>query len=195
MALQKNSHWIILAYGLLASGFTYFQSVFGELPDALLFYLVLPSLLIVSLKGRLRDHGLALGNWRQGALWTLAFVGLSLATVYISVQYIPGIRQYYRHEVFGPALIWQTVAYMLAWEFFFRGFLLFGLKKLGFAAANGIQTLIFFLMHIGKPGPEVYSTLLTGLIFGYLTYRCKSVIPMIIIHSSILLSVVLFAKL
>jgi len=192
--MVKNSHWIILAYAIPASGFTYYKSVFGELPDALLFYLVLPSLLIVALKGRLQDHGLALGDWRQGALWTLAFVALSVATVYISVEYIPGIRQYYRYEVFGPALLWQTVVYMTAWEFFFRGFLLFGLKKLGFAAANSIQTLIFFLMHIGKPGPELYSTLLTGLIFGYITYRSKSVIPMIIIHSSILLSVVLFAK-
>lgn len=191
--MQKNSHWIVLAYALAASWFTYFNSLFSELPDALLFYLALPVLIIVLLKGNLRDHGIALGDWKQGLLWTAAFVALSIGTTWFSVRHIPGIRQYYYGEVFGPALIGTTLAYMAAWEFFFRGFMLFGLRKLGFTVANFIQTVIFFLMHIGKPGPELYSTLLTGLIFGYLTWKCKSVLPMIIIHSCILLSVVYFA--
>ena len=194
LPLQQNSHWIVLAYGLFASGLTYFKSIFGELPDALMFYLALPVLIIVTLKGRIKDHGIGPGDWKQGVLWTFTFVALSIATTYFSVQKIPGIRQYYHDEVFGPALIWNTLAYMAAWEFFFRGFLLFGLRKLGFATANITQTVIFFLMHIGKPAPELYSTLVTGLIFGYLTWRCRSVLPMILIHSSILLSVVYFAK-
>ena len=192
--MQKNSHWLVLAYGLFASWLTYFKSIFGELPDALMFYLALPVLIIVTLKGRIKDHGIGPGDWKQGVLWTFTFVALSIATTYFSVQKIPGIRQYYLDEVFGPALIWNTLAYMAAWEFFFRGFLLFGLRKLGFATANITQTVIFFLMHIGKPAPELYSTLVTGLIFGYLTWRCRSVLPMILIHSSILLSVVYFAK-
>jgi len=192
-ALQTNSHWIVLAYALLALGFNYRRNLFGELPDALIFYFTLPVAIIVLLKGRLREHGLALGDWKQGLLWTSAFVALSLASTWFAVHYIPGIRRYYYGEAFDWALIASTVAYMVAWEFFFRGFLLFGLRKLGFTAANIIQTVLFFLMHIGKPAPELYSTLLTGLIFGYLTYRCKSVIPMIIIHSAIFLSVVFFA--
>ncbi len=192
--IQKNSRFVVLAYAVFAAGFTYFKSIFGELPDALLFYLALPVLIIVLLKNRLRDHGIALGDWKQGVLWTSAMVVLSIAATWFSVEKIPGIRQYYYGEVFGPALIVNTLAYMAAWEFFFRGFLLFGLKKFGFTIANIIQTVIFFLMHIGKPAPELYSTILTGLLFGYLTLRCRSVLPMIIIHSSILLSVVYFAK-
>jgi uncharacterized protein len=188
-----KSHWIVLAYAVFASRLTYCRSFFGELPDALIFYLGLPVLIIFLMKGKLRDHGLALGDWRQGLLWTLPFVALSIASTWFAVQKITGIRQYYLGDVFTWSLIGNTVAYMIAWEFFFRGFLLFGLKKLGFAAANIIQTIIFFLMHIGKPATELYSTLLTGLVFGYLTYRCKSVIPMIIIHSTIFLSVVFFA--
>jgi membrane protease YdiL (CAAX protease family) len=191
--MQTYSHWIVLAYAVVASLCTYSRTFFGELPDAFIFYFALPVAIIVLLKGRLRDHGLALGDWKQGLLWTSVFVTLSLATTWFAVHSMPGIRRYYYGEIFGWALIGNTVAYMAAWEFFFRGFLLFGLKKLGFAAANIIQTIIFFLMHIGKPAPELYSTLMTGLIFGYLTYRCKSVIPMIIIHSAIFLSVVFFA--
>lgn len=191
--MQKNSHWIVLAYAIFASWFTYFHRIFGELPDVLIFYLAIPVIIILCLKGRLRDYGITLGDWKQGLLWTVAFVALSIAITWFSVQKIPGIRSYYYGEVFGPALILSTLAYMTAWEFFLRGFLLFGLKKLGFTTANIIQTIIFFLMHIGKPGPELYSTLLTGLLFGYLTYKCKSVFPMIITHSSILLSVSYFA--
>ena len=96
-------------------------------------------------------------------------------------------------RAFTLRLVGETLVYMAAWEFFFRGFLLFGLGRLGFAAANGIQTALFFLMHIGKPWPELYSTLLTGLLFGYITRACGSVYPMILIHAAIFLSVVFFA--
>jgi membrane protease YdiL (CAAX protease family) len=192
--LLKNSHWVVLSYAVFGMALTYRKNYFGELPDALLFYLALPVCIILLLKGRLRDHGIALGDWKQGLRWTLVFIALSIATTWFSVRSIPGIRQYYRGEIFGPALIVHTIAYMAAWEFFFRGFMLFGLRKFGFAAANVLQTLLFFFMHFGKPAPELYSTLVTGLIFGYLTWRCRSVLPMIIIHSTIMLSVVYFAK-
>ncbi len=191
---RNNSHWLVLAYSLAAARLTYMHSYFGELPDAFLFYFFLPVFIIIVLKGRLRDHGLSTGDLRQSIAWTAVFVALSLATTWLSVRYMPGIRDFYRGEVFGPAFVVTNVAYMIAWEFFFRGFMLFGLeKKFGFWGANCAQTFIFFLLHIGKPAPELYSTLLTGLLFGYLTYRCRSVIPMVIIHSSIMLSVVYFA--
>jgi membrane protease YdiL (CAAX protease family) len=191
---QKNSHWLVLAYAIAACGLTYNRNIFGELSDALLFYFTLPLLMLIALKRKLRDHGLALGNWKEGALWTAVFVGLSLATTWFAVRSLPGIRGYYRFEIFGPALVLNTILYMIAWEFFFRGFMLFGLRKFGCAAANVMQTILFFLMHIGKPPVELYSTLLTGLVFGYITYRSASVIPMVIIHATIFLSVIFFAR-
>lgn len=192
--LRQNSHWVVLAYAAAACRLTYSRSFFGELPDALLFYLGLPVLILLIFNRTLRGCGLGFGNWKKSLAWTAGLGCLSLAATWIAVQWIPGIRGYYRWEPLDFSLVWSTLAYMLAWEFFFRGFMLFGLRKWGFPAANILQTLLFFLMHIGKPAAELYSTLLTGLIFGYVTWGCKSVYPMVFIHSAIFISVVAFAK-
>src|SRR5438046_1846918 len=48
--------------------------------------------------------------------------------------------------------------YFFCWEFFYRGFLTFGLSRsLGFRAAIVLQSIGFGIMHVGKPMPEVYA--------------------------------------
>ena len=71
---------------------------------------------------------------------------------------------------------------LLAWEFIFRGYLLFGLAKKFGEASVLIQMVPFVLLHIGKPGLETLSTIITGILFGYIAYRGKSYWPAFIIH-------------
>jgi len=40
----------------------------------------------------------------------------------------------------------------------------------------------FVLLHIGKPGLETLSTIITGILFGYIAFRGKSYWPAFIIH-------------
>jgi membrane protease YdiL (CAAX protease family) len=76
----------------------------------------------------------------------------------------------------------EISAYMFAWEFLFRGFLLFGLKdKLGEASVL-VQMIPFILLHFGKPSPETIGTILMGIYFGYIVYRGNSYWPALIIH-------------
>jgi uncharacterized protein len=67
-------------------------------------------------------------------------------------------------------------------EFMYRGFLLFGLKDKFKEGSILIQLIPFVLLHLGKPEVETVSTIITGILFGYICYRGKSYWPALIIH-------------
>lgn len=86
--------------------------------------------------------------------------------------------------------------FFIFWEYFFRGYMLFVLeKKTGFLIANLIQAMAFAFMHLGKPELEVYSSLVGGLIIGWLCYRSRSFLPAFLIHWGIQTTMDLFAVL
>jgi membrane protease YdiL (CAAX protease family) len=64
----------------------------------------------------------------------------------------------------------------------FRGFLLFGLKEKFKEGSVLLQMIPFALLHLGKPELETISTIITGILFGYVAYRGKSYWPAFIIH-------------
>ena len=70
----------------------------------------------------------------------------------------------------------------MAWEFIFRGFLLFGLKDKFGEGAILLQMIPFTIFHFGKPEIETISCIITGIYFGYVAYRGKSFWPAYIIH-------------
>jgi membrane protease YdiL (CAAX protease family) len=66
-------------------------------------------------------------------------------------------------------------AYYLGWEFYFRGFLLFGLRDtLGDANAVLIQVMASSLLHIGSPASETFGAIPGGILWGILTLRNRS---------------------
>ncbi len=76
--------------------------------------------------------------------------------------------------------------YYLPWEFFFRGFLLFGLKdKYGTVPAILIQTISSSLVHIGKPTPELIGSIPFGIIFGIIAIRTKNLWIVVLMHAAL----------
>ena len=90
-----------------------------------------------------------------------------------------------------PQLFWSYEAmyilfYYVAWEFYFRGFMLFGLSKsLGPAVAILIQTLASCLIHLGKPEGETIGAIIVGIIFGLIAWRTKSIWYGLLLHVAI----------
>lgn len=73
--------------------------------------------------------------------------------------------------------------YMLAWEFFFRGYLTFGLaRSFGNHAAVGMQAILFGVLHLGKPTPEVLGSFIAGVVLGYLALKARSFYPCFVLH-------------
>lgn len=99
---------------------------------------------------------------------------------------LPGVGQVSMDgKINVKALVYYELAmgfYMYCWEFFFRGFMLFGLMrtKLGPWGAVILQAIPFTLLHwsfnpaASKPMPEVAGAFIAALILGALAVRTKS---------------------
>ena len=137
----------------------------------------------------LREMGLSFGNTKQ----TLVFSAIGLPVIIIMAYFTaqnPAFRAEYplfrglldnHHLGLGYWLMYAL--YYIGWEFFFRGFMLFGLKnKFGETSSILIQTIPSCLVHIGKPDAEIFSSIFAGIIFGYVALRCRSLWPVFIWH-------------
>ena len=72
--------------------------------------------------------------------------------------------------------------YLFCWEFFFRGYLLFGLSRsIGWGAII-VQAAAFGLLHLGKPVTEVVASFGAGVILGIIALNAKSFVPGFVLH-------------
>lgn len=76
--------------------------------------------------------------------------------------------------------------YLFCWEFFYRGFLTFGIARgMGSAAGVLLQAVGFGIMHLGKPTPEMLSSFPGGIVMGWLAVRTQSFLPGFALHWAI----------
>jgi membrane protease YdiL (CAAX protease family) len=147
------------------------------------------------------QFGMAPGDAPRG--WLLAGIGYAVmlpivvvAARYPSFQATYPLRQLVREQP-GMLLYWELTYgfYFFLWEWFFRGYLLFGLRR-GFGwHAIWLQAIPFGLMHWGKPPLEMASAFPGGLLLGLLAWRAESFLPCFALHWAIAASMDLFALL
>ncbi len=155
--------------------------------DRFIFYFLIPlALLIVVYREHPKRYGLTLGNWREGVLWLLG-VGVVMGTFLFYFAQTPEMESYYAAVVERQGGIGRTLFLtaidLFAWEFIWRGFLLFTFAKyLGIGPALFLQAVPFAFMHLGKPEWETYSTIFGGAGFGLIAWRTRSVLYPWLIH-------------
>ena len=171
--------------------------------------LLFPALLLIFyiLKRDLKDFGLSPGDMRTGLMITfgcfIAFLPFmfffgsqqQFQNYYIpnqigNSQAIQGMRFMGGHYQ-GGNIAWDRLLfhecvmgfYMLAWEWFFRGFMLNGLKKImPVVLAAIVQAGLFCILHLGKPPIETISSFFGGCLLAFVAIRCKSMLPCFLIH-------------
>lgn len=153
--------------------------------DRFILYFILPMLIILVLfKEPAANYGFKLGNWRAGLLWTIG-VCLVMGVILYFVARTPAMQAYYQARAPKELgrLIWLNGVELFAWEFVWRGFMLFGLAKiLGPGPAILIQAIPFAFMHLGKPEVETLTTIFGGIGFGFIAWQTKSFIYPWLIH-------------
>ncbi len=87
---------------------------------------------------------------------------------------LPGVQAYYAPSVepLRRVLLTNTID-LAAAEFLFRGFLMFTLVRAIGPVGVLVATMPFVFAHLGKPEPELFSTLGGGLIYGWLAWRTR----------------------
>ena len=150
---------------------------------------VVPALLVVVFwKRNLAEFGLQLGNWRWWLKPALMFLAVMIPVIVIASRW-PSFQDYYprygwaRHDLRAFLLSeagW--LAYFFAWEFFYRGFLLFTLAPRLGTLAIFIQMLPFVMTHFPKPEAEAFSAIIAGVALGAMSYYGRSCVGTWLLH-------------
>ncbi len=159
------------------------------LATAITLFLLPVIVTVLGTNEKLHDYGIRLGKQKLG--WSVAFAAwlLMIPVVIVAVKVYPPFLEKYP---FSKAVTnsWQAFlpyqlaygVYMFSWEFFFRGFMLFGLEKKFGNYSILIQTIPFAVMHFSKPLPEALGSIVAGILLGVLALETRSFIYGAAIH-------------
>ena len=141
----------------------------------------------------LKDFGISLGDVKTGLKILMVLIPVVVIAILFASN-MPDVQSEYplaksllqdqSHIAFYE--IAYVIFYYIAWEFYFRGVLIFGLKdKFGAFSAILIQTISSCLVHIGKPEGEIIGAIIVGIIFGVIALRTRSIWYVFILHALI----------
>jgi CAAX protease family protein len=174
----------------------FYSRIYWFLADGGLMF-ILPVLSIkLIFREKLSDYGFTLGDKKFGFITFTLFFLVMFITVWI-VSGSPSFAAMYPQggfrvrEGFTIFFLYElcVLVYMLGWEFFWRGYALFGLKqKFGYYSVF-IQMIPFFILHKGKPELELFASIFAGLILGVQALRSRSFIYCWILHWLVMFSI------
>lgn len=155
----------------------------------------------IILKERLIDYGYSFGDSKIGLFYSIIFILFMLPLLWL-VSSLPDFVLKYPHLSLAKAswgiFIYYEIGmmfYLYAWEFVFRGFLLFGLyPKFGYYSIL-IQMIPFVILHNGKPVLETFSAILGGIALGILALKTRSFLYGFFVHFSIMFGIDLLSVL
>lgn len=159
-----------------------YRTIFGvKYWDRVLLYLIIPLLIVLVLfREHPREYGFRIGDWKRGLTYTLIGVVIMAPVIYFLGHDNDSMRRYYDDLLIG--LPWTTLLDLFGWEFFFRGWILFGYARKFGPEALWLQAVPFAMAHIGKPEIETLSTIFGGFAFGWVAWRTKSFLYPFLIH-------------
>jgi len=179
----------------------FYEYVYWFTSDFLVQFIVPVLLIIFVLRGKLREYGVGLGDVKTG----LHITGLFLAIMIPIIWIVSGFESFQKtypecslvKDSWGLFLIYEFCLplYMTGWEFIWRGYMLFGLKKQFGYYAVLIQTMPFVLLHYGKPQLETIGAIIAGIALGILALRTRSFWYCALTHTSVMFTVDLISTL
>jgi membrane protease YdiL (CAAX protease family) len=188
-------------YGSKSFYFEHLASVvlLGDAEFTAAFYVFLSSFVLMGIvpllivrflfRESLSSYGIQVGDWKFGLMAFAVMAPVMVALTYPSALQADFLAEYPVNKNAGYsvgtfALHAATYGLFYAgWEFFFRGFMQFGLRK-SFGDWNAIlvQTLASCLLHIGKPDGEIYGSIIGGIVWGIVVFRSRSLLYVFILH-------------
>ena len=162
-----------------------------------IFYLIVPALLVTLVfKEKLSDYGLSFklerGWWKIYVVFML--VMFPLVFFFSGTDSFQSKYPFYhfskQQSLWPNFFIWELFYFsqFFCLEFFFRGFMVHGLKKDLGQYSILVMVIPYCMIHFGKPLPETLSAIVAGLALGYLSYKNKSILLGFFLHITVALS-------
>ncbi len=163
-------------------------------------YVVIPTVVILLLPGeRFRDYGFSVKGFSKH-VWIYVALYLAVLPLVVLVSFTRPFQATYPFYKMANRSTWDFVSWELMYalqflslEFFFRGFLLHGLKRAIGAHAIWVMCVPYCMIHFGKPLPETLGAIFAGLILGTLALRTRSIWCGVLIHISVAVTMDLLA--
>ena len=167
-----------------------FQWIFAQ---TILFALI-PLAVIFALNLNRAEFGLKTHNYKKEIKYGLGLVLLATPFMIYGAM-LQSFKAYY--PIWAPArtstqnlifLELVILVMMFNTEFIFRGALLFSLERFLRDKKNGVwiaillHSIIYMLVHVGKPFLEVPYSFFVGIVFGWLTLKTRSILPSVVAH-------------
>lgn len=147
-------------------------------------YIIVPMIIIRTvLKDRVRNYGTDFrGLFKHAPIYGVMFIGI--VPFVIGASYFPAFQAKYPYyklasgESLWPYFIGWEILYALQFvgvEFFYRGFMLHGLKRrLGYASVF-VMMVPYMMIHYGKPLGECAGSVIAGFVLGTLSLKSRSI--------------------
>lgn len=158
----------------------FYEHCFWLLGDFLLQFPLLLLLIHFVFKETSSDYGLQTGNWRLGLKVSAIFWFCMLPILWVvsadsafqQVHPAPGLAK--TEWKFFAVYEICSIAYIIGWEYIWRGYMLFGLEKYFGYYAVFIQMIPFTILHFGSPEIETYAAMAAGVGLGLLAFATRS---------------------
>ena len=157
-------------------------------------YFIVPVIIIkFGFRERLRDYGLQWGTFLKDSWIYLIMLCIMIPLVYFAstTKSFQARYPFYTPDA-GESLwpnfwIWQMIYFcqFFALEFFFRGFLVHGLKKYVGVYSVIIMTVPYCMIHFGKPIGETFAAIFAGIALGIMSLKSRSIALGVFLHYSV----------
>ncbi len=173
---RSDAYWTLKGFGWWSG-----WRVFG--------YVVLPMAVIWLMPGeRVRDYYISpRGFFKHLWIYVVLFL-IVLPAVVIAAQTEAFYRTYPFYKLANRSvsdlLMWEAMygVQFFSLEFFFRGFMLHGLRRSMGSKAIFVMIVPYCMIHFGKPFPETMGAIFAGIVLGTLAMRTKSIWGGVLIH-------------
>lgn len=171
------------------------EFIYWFVGDFFTFFVIGILVIKLLLKEKVRDYGLQIGDYKTGLKYSSIFLFVMIILIWF-VSASPAFAEKYPHlsdakSNWNILLIYEfgMLLYMFAWEFIWRGFMLFGLeKKFGYYSVL-IQMIPFVILHNGKPFLETFGAIFGGIALGILALRTRSFYYCVLTHIGVMFSI------
>jgi len=158
------------------------------------FYFLVPAVLVrVVFRQPLRDYGISpRGFVRHLPVYLALFVPVALAVV--AASYTRAFQSTYPfyHDPSGVVdlAVWEFFygLQFFALEFFFRGYLVHGMKERLGSMAVFAMVVPYCMIHFQKPMAEALAAILAGTVLGVLSLRTRTIWGGVAIHCAVAVS-------
>lgn len=158
-------------------------------------YGVIPVMLIISQGLGFQRFGVSFKNAMPTIWWTAVLSLVVLVMNFFATRSADNLAQYpqirvtnwSRSLIVGSALSWT--AYLVAYEFLFRGFLLFScVEEMGIWMAITVNTALYALVHVPKGIKEAIGAVPLGVLLCWLTLQTGTIWIALFVHVVMALS-------